>query len=421
MTDQSDSHQEGGIVVIGAGVIGISAAIELQARGAKVTVMDREGVASGTSQGNAGAFAFSDSSPLASPGIIRSAPKWLFDPLGPLAIPLPYALKIVPWMYRFWRASRPEQVAAGTRALTVLMQLSQQNLEAFMARSGTAHMLYHHGNLQLYENRAAFEAMLPVWRQRGENGVSYTILEGADAIAEAQAGIHPRFTRAILTPAWLGISDPKEYTLALGDYFRDQGGEIEIAPVKAIEAEGDAVFIRRADGTRRRADHVVIAAGAWSHFLAKTLGDSIPLETERGYNTTLPLGAFDLKRQLSFEEHGFIVSPLTTGIRVGGAVELGGLDLPPNFARADALLRKAKAFLPELRTEKGLQWMGFRPSLPDSVPVIGPATKTKRVTYAFGHGHLGLTQSVGTAKLVADIVLTGTSDVDLSPYRAQRF
>lgn len=411
----------GDIVVVGAGIIGITAAIELQSLGAKVTVMDRAGVASGTSQGNAGAFAFSDSSPLASPGIIRRAPKWLFDPLGPLAIPLPYALKITPWMYRFWRASNADQVAAGTKALTALMQISKAHLESFMERTGTAHMLHHHGNLQLYENPAAFKAVLPIWQRRAETGVSYTVLEGSDAIAEAQAGIHPRFARAILTPAWLGISDPKDYTVALGDYFTRQGGEIEIAAVKAIEATDEQVFLVREDGSRREADRVVVATGAWSHFLARTLGDHIPLETERGYNTTLPLGAFDLKRQLSFEEHGFIVSPLATGIRVGGAVELGGLNLPPNYARADALLKKAKAFLPALKTEGGRPWMGYRPSLPDSVPVIGPATKTSRVTYAFGHGHLGLTQSVGTAKLVAALVMGTAPEADLAPYRADRF
>jgi D-amino-acid dehydrogenase len=422
MSKQSDNRMDGpDIVVIGAGIIGITAAIELLSRGARVTVMDRTGVAAGASQGNAGAFAFSDASPLASPGIIRKAPKWLFDPLGPLSIPLPYAVRIAPWMYRFWRASRADQVARGTEALTALMRVSRDHLENFMERTGTRHMLHHHGNLQLYEDKAAFKAVLPLWQRRAEHGVDYTALESVDAIKEAQAGIHPRFSRAILTPAWLGISDPKDYTMALGRYFEGAGGRIEISGVKALEVAGDRVSLLRDDGMRREADHIVVAAGAWSHYLARTLGDHIPLETERGYNTTLPIGAFDLKRQLSFEEHGFIVSPLTTGIRVGGAVELGGLKLPPNYSRADAMLRKAKMFLPKLKIANGRQWMGFRPSLPDSVPVIGPATQSSRVTYAFGHGHLGLTQSAGTAKLVAQHVMGETPEVDLFPYRAQRF
>ena len=166
---------------------------------------------------------------------------------------------------------------------------------------------------------------------------------------------------------------------------------------------------------------MVVAAGAFSHRIARTLGERIPLETERGYNTTLPPGAFDLRTQVTFGGHGFVVSRLSTGIRVGGAVELGGLNLPPNFRRSDAMLKKAKAFLPALKTENGVQWMGFRPSLPDSLPAIGRARATPRVTYAFGHGHLGLTQSAGTARLVADLLTGRTPAIDLAAFSPQRF
>jgi len=175
------------------------------------------------------------------------------------------------------------------------------------------------------------------------------------------------------------------------------------------------------DGHVLVARRVVVAAGAWSHQLARTLSDRIPLETERGYNTTLPASAFDLKRQLTFDAHGFVVTPLACGVRVGGAVEFAGLDAKPNFARAATMLAKAKRFMPGLRTEGGTQWMGFRPSLPDSLPAIGPAAADARVVYAFGHGHLGLTQSAATARLVADIVAGRTPPLDLAPFRPQRF
>jgi D-amino-acid dehydrogenase len=166
---------------------------------------------------------------------------------------------------------------------------------------------------------------------------------------------------------------------------------------------------------------VVLAAGAHSHLLARGLGDRIPLETERGYNTTLPGTAFDLRTQVTFGGHGFVVTRLTSGIRVGGAVELGGLNLPPNHRRSDAMLRKAQAFLPGLRVEGGQRWMGFRPSLPDSLPAIGAARATPRITYAFGHGHLGLTQCAGTARLVADLVTGRQPAIDLKPFSPYRF
>ena len=151
------------------------------------------------------------------------------------------------------------------------------------------------------------------------------------------------------------------------------------------------------------------------------MGDRIPLETERGYNTTLPAGAFDLQRQLTFAGHGFVVTPINGGVRVGGAVELAGLQAPPNFARADALLAKAKTFMPGLRTQGGTQWMGFRPSLPDSLAVIGPAPGDARVIYAFGHGHLGLTQSAATAELVCSLMAGAAPALDLAPFSPARF
>jgi len=169
------------------------------------------------------------------------------------------------------------------------------------------------------------------------------------------------------------------------------------------------------------ADALLIAAGAWSHLLARQLGDAIPLETERGYNTTLPPDAFDVRRQLIFSGHGFVIPPLSTGLRVGGAVELGGLDRPPDYARSKAMLTKAARFLPGLRTEGGREWMGFRPSLPDSLPVIGQASRAPRVFYAFGHGHLGLTQAAATGRLVRDLVAGRPAVIDLSPFSPSRF
>ena len=176
-----------------------------------------------------------------------------------------------------------------------------------------------------------------------------------------------------------------------------------------------------ADGTTRKTGQLVIAAGAWSHLLAKNLGERIPLETERGYNTTLPKTAFDVKRQLIFSGHGFVITPLDTGLRVGGAVELGGIERPPNYARSKALLEKAKVFLPGLDPAGGREWMGFRPSLPDSLPVIGGARKSPSIVYAFGHGHLGLTQSAATGRLIRDLVLGQTPPIDLAPFSPQRF
>ena len=411
---------EPGVVVIGAGVVGLSAAIALEARGLAVTVLEREAPAAGASAGNAGAFAFTDILPLASPGILRKAPKWLLDPLGPLSIPPSYAMQIAPWMFRFWRACSASRVAHSTAAQTALMDLSKAALEPFLTETGTASMLRKEGNLQVYESQAELDASLPGWKARAEHGIEFRHMD-ASGMAEIQPGLAPRFTHGTFTPGWYSIADPKLYTLALADHFRARGGVIERAEVSGLKAVDGGVEIATADGRTRRVERVVLAAGAFSHLLARGLGENIPLETERGYNTTLPADAFDLRTQVTFGGHGFVVTRLSTGIRVGGAVELGGLKLPPNFRRSEAMLEKARRFLPGLKPDGGVQWMGFRPSMPDSLPAIGRARATANVVYAFGHGHLGLTQSAGTARLVAELLTGQPTSIDIAPFSPQRF
>jgi D-amino-acid dehydrogenase len=408
------------VIVIGAGVVGLSAAITAQSRGLSVVVMDREGPAAGASAGNAGAFAFTDILPLASPGILKKAPKWLLDPLGPLSVPPAYALQIAPWMFRFWRACQPSRVAHSTAAQTSLMDLSKAELEPFLAATNTLSMLRKEGNLQVYESEAEFRSSLPGWDVRSNHGIEFQHLK-ADEMAAIQPGLASRFILGTFTPGWYSIADPKLYTLALAAHFRSCGGVIETAEISSLRAIPAGVEVVATDGKLRQAGKVVLAAGAFSHRIAKTLGEHIPLETERGYNTTLPVDAFDLRTQVTFGGHGFVVSKLSTGIRVGGAVELGGLALPPNFRRSEAMLQKARTFLTGLKPEGGVQWMGFRPSLPDSLPAIGSAKATPDVIYAFGHGHLGLTQSAGTARIVADLLTRQAPAIDLTPFSPQRF
>lgn len=408
------------VIVIGAGVVGLSAALAAQARGLSVVVIDREGPAAGASAGNAGAFAFTDILPLASPGILRKAPKWLLDPLGPLSVPPAYALKIAPWMFRFWRACQPGRVAHSTTAQTALMDLSKAELEPFLAATGTLPMLRKDGNLQVYESAAELKSAEPGWAARAAHGIAFHHLTARE-MADLQPGLAPRFTHGTFTPGWYSIADPKLYTLALAERFTAQGGSLLRAEITALKPVEGGVELLTTTGSTHRADQVVLAAGAFSHRIARSLGEKIPLETERGYNTTLPADAFDLRMQVTFGGHGFVITRLSTGLRVGGAVELGGLDLPPNYKRAEAMLQKAQAFLPGLNPAGGVQWFGFRPSLPDSLPAIGPSRAAPRVIYAFGHGHLGLTQSAGTARLVADMLTGRTPALDLTPFSPHRF
>ncbi|MER9878721.1 MULTISPECIES: FAD-binding oxidoreductase [unclassified Mesorhizobium] len=408
------------VAIIGGGIIGICAAAFLAEAGRTVTIFDRTGICEETSSGNAAAFAFSDVLPLAHKGMIRQLPKWLADPLGPLSIPPAYLPKLLPWLVRFWRAGRSDRYEAGLAAQAGMMKLAEAEWMGLLDRSGTRPMLHEDGSLELYDSEAEFKASLPGWAARQRFGIGFSHVEGR-ALTALQPGLSPRFVTGTFVPGWKTVADPKLLGKALWAYAERLGAEFEEARIERVEAGQDGAILTAAGGTRRRAKHVVIAAGAWSHLLARHLGDGIPLETERGYNTTLPKTAFDVKRQLIFSGHGFVITPLETGLRVGGAVELGGLERPLNYARSKALLEKAQKFLPGLDPANGREWMGFRPSLPDSLPVIGRSQQTPSVVYGFGHGHLGLTQAAATGRLIRELVLGQSPSLDLGPFNPQRF
>lgn len=417
MRPQADPHD---IVVIGAGIVGIAIAACLSEAGRNVLVIDRQGICEGTSAGNAGALAFSDILPMASKGILAKVPGWLMDPLGPFTIRPSYLPKLAPWLYRFWRASRADMLERTIEAQGAMMGLAEPEMLGLMARAGLRDMIREDGSLELYESEEELNTALPGWMARKRAGIAFEHLRG-EQLAACQPGLASRFVVGTFVPGWKTVSDPQHVGKGLWDYVQRLGAGFVKAKVDSVSAQKNHATAHLSDGSTVSASKLIIAAGAWSHRLAKEMGDVIPLETERGYNTTLPAGAFDLKRQLIFSGHGFVVTPLETGVRVGGAVELGGLDLPPNYRRSEAMLVKARKFMPGLDVAGGRQWMGYRPSLPDSLPAIGYAGTSKNVLYAFGHGHLGLTQSAATGRLIADLVAGKEPSIPIEPFSPQRF
>lgn len=430
VTGISDARKEGAsprqrgegndIAIVGAGIVGICAAAYLTEAGYRVRVYDRTGVCEETSSGNASAFAFSDVLPLAHKGMMRNLPRWLADPLGPLAIPPSHLPKLLPWLWRFWRAGSSRHYEASLAAQAGMMKLAEPEWMGLLDRSGTRSMLREDGSLELYESEAEFRASLPGWAARDRFDIPYRHIEG-DEIPALQPGLSNQFIKGTFVPGWKTSIDPKLLGKAIWAYAEKKGATFVKGEVALVMPARERIAIQLKEGRTVMADRVLIAAGAWSHRLARQLGDHIPLETERGYNTTLPVAAFDVKRQLIFGGHGFVITPLSTGLRIGGAVELGGLKLPPNYARSKAMLEKARRFLPGLKTEGGREWMGYRPSLPDSLPVIGSSKSSANVYYAFGHGHLGKTQAAGTARLIRDLVSGRAPALDISPFSPQRF
>ncbi|WP_174803394.1 NAD(P)/FAD-dependent oxidoreductase [Martelella limonii] len=407
-------------VVIGGGIIGCMAGRYLLAAGRTVTILERSAIAAGSSAGNAGILAFPEIVPIPSPGIIWKAPGWLLDPLGPLSIRPSYAPRLAPWFWHFWRASARVNFERGHQVQAELMRLAEAEYAMIRKDARLTSFIVNTGTLDLYDTEQSFRAAAPGWVKKREAGFDFHRV-GRSEIEALQPGLAPCFEHAIYSEDGLQVSDPADFTRAVADSLMQDGATLRIGEASAIEPTEAGARIRLADGRSIAARTVIVACGAWSKRLAGSLGETVLLDTERGYNTTLPASAFPLQRQLYFNDHSFVATPLRDGIRVGGAVEFGGLDLPANFKRADMLLKLAKRFMPGLETEGGRQWMGFRPSMPDCLPVIDRSKAAPNVLYAFGHGHLGLTQSAATGRLIAELAMQNKPSINLENLRFDRF
>lgn len=394
------------VVVVGAGIVGLSVAYHLVVDGADVKIIDRDPAGDKASFGNAGGIAVTEMVPASVPGLAWKVPGWLLDPLGPLAVRPGHALRLLPWLWRFAQAGRPAQMERIATALAALNGRVYDDLEPMLARTGLAGELSRPGALTVYESRAAYDRDAGEWALKRRHGVEMVVL-GRGEIQAMEPALGPRAVCGVFTPQWGHVSDPKRLVDGLRDWLVQAGVTITAGEVVHLEDV--------------RAERVVVAAGAWSGRLARQLGDRVLIESERGYNTTIPAPGVTLGREIIFAERKFVATPLACGLRIGGAAEFGGLEAGANYKRSRALATLAGLYLPELTTEGGTEWAGHRPTTPDSLPVIGPSRRRSSVVYAFGHGHLGLTQAATTGRLVADLIAGRTPPIDLVPYGIGRF
>lgn len=409
------------VAVIGAGVVGMSTARYLQRDGANVTVIDPLPPGRGTSFGNAGGIAATEVVPLSLPGTVRRVPKWLLDPLGPLTIRWSYLPRLAPWLWRFWRAGSLEKVEAASRALASLLAHVYDDYEPLLAEAGIRDILHRRGCISLYQSEESLAHDALEWRLKEERGIRVERLS-SDEIRQMEPDLAPIFKTGMFMPDWSHVADPYRVVAGIAEAFLKHGGVTKQGRVASFEIGSEGPVALMTDGGERIAfDQVVIAAGAWSHKLTAMLGSKVPLETERGYHTTLPNPGVTIRRMLHSAEGGFVLTPMSMGLRLAGTVELGGLEAPPNYDRAKVLVTRAKRFLPKLDASGGSEWMGYRPSLPDSLPVISGSPRFANVFYAFGHGHLGLTEGATTGRIVSDLAAGRPPRIDLTPFRIDRF
>ncbi|MEX0695608.1 MAG: FAD-binding oxidoreductase [Rhodospirillales bacterium] len=408
------------VTVVGAGIVGVCCAINLIREGFSVTIIDKEGVASGASSGNAGAISPGSCIPLSEPGGFKKVPKWLFHQDGPLVIQPTYALQVLPWLIRFLKAGTRKQFEHASTALHRLHSLTYECYRPILKFANAEHLIRKTGALTAYETAAAFESSKSGWALRASHGVTYEVLDSAD-IRELVPALGEGIRHAVLQPDHGYVIDPHTLVTTLFEAACRNGANYQPGNIVGIGEHNGHICVKFESGETLHSNYVVVAAGAASAELLKTIQLKVPLERQRGYHLHLPDAQIQLPLPVSFAIGKFYATPMQTGVRLAGTVEFARKSAPPNYARADALARLASRWLPGLKTEGASRWMGNRPCTPDSLPVIGAAPQNPKILFAFGHGHNGMTSASTTSRIIADLAANRPPCVDISPYQIDRF
>lgn len=409
-----------GVVVVGGGMVGLCSALHLQRRGHSVTIIDRGAPGDGASGHNAGLFSIGNCIPTATPGVIRAVPKMLLDPTSPLAIRWRYLPKVAPWLGRFLMASRPSRVEHLSLALASLQKQAVRAYADLLPVPDADAALFEGGHLLAYGSDALYQKATYGIGMRRARGIDMRILN-AGGVAEAYPALAGRIRHGVLITGSY-YADPQVFTRSVATRFTDAGGRWLRGEAKGFEISGHRVAAVSTDRGRVAAGIVVVTAGAWSRPLVRALGFDTPLDTERGYGVRIPSPGVDLNGPLIYMDRHVGITPLPAGsLLLAGTDELAGLRAPPDYSRADLLIEAARELFPEMNADGARRWMSFRPSHPDSLPVIGRSPRQENVYLAYGHGHVGFSLAAITGELVGQLIAREDPTVDLEPFLPTRF
>lgn len=408
------------ILVVGAGIVGVSTAIWLQRAGQQVTLIDKAGPASGTSFGNAGVLAAGAIIPVTTPGLWKKAPFMVFDKNSPLFLRWRYLPKLLPFLSGYLRKCNNEDVTRYAKGMLPLIydtvQQHRSLADGTPAQAYISDADYCFG----YESEAAFTADKAAWALRQEFGLTF-VTESGEEYARTDPLYKDKFHTVVRCKHHGMVSDPGAYVNALADHFTDQGGELIIAEVDDVgQAKDGRPEVQTSQG-RLSADKLVLTAGAWSRPLLEGLGLKVPLESERGYHLELVNPNRYPVNPMMVAAGKFAVTPMQGRIRCAGVVEFGGLRAGPQLPPRHMLKSRVEELFSALEFDRYDEWMGHRPALTDSLPMLGQVARDKQVFTAFGHQHLGLTGGAKTGRIMAGLITEDTGNLALDPYRPDRF
>jgi D-amino-acid dehydrogenase len=408
------------VTVIGAGIVGVCCALHLQREGFKVRLVEKDAPGMKASFGNSGSFGTASCVPFAMPGVLKKVPRMLFDSESPLKLRWSHLPKALPWFLRFVEAARPSRVEAIAAARNSLLKHTHEGYAPLIESAGAEKWVNDDGLLMTFESEAAFEGATYALDLRRRHGVHMDILDGNEA-RQMEPALSDKVVKAVSLPEVGRTIDPLRLTEALAADFVRRGGEIVNAEVRGFEMGEEGPSKLLTDRGVLEVEMVVIAAGVWSRMLAAQLGTRVPLEAERGYHVMFANPAVKLRKALVSADRSVSLAHMHEGIRATGVAEFAAPDAPADMANARMVQRHAQILVPGLTGEPTSQWMGPRPSHPDSKPVIGRSPRHANVLFAFGHDHLGLTMAGITGKLVAELAADRPPSVDLLPFRPDRF
>jgi D-amino-acid dehydrogenase len=406
--------------VVGGGLVGVCCALYLQRDGHRVVLLERDDIGGGASFGNAGIMSSGGCVPIGMPGLIWKVPRMLLDAHGPLVIRWRYMASIAPWLARLVRASSKERVEQISVAMASLLAEAETAFHELLGAQDYERFIRHMGLLFPYKSEAAFAGAAATRELRSRRGISFQVIDQRE-LRELEPTLSGDHVKGVFFPDARHTVDPHALTKHLASVFASQGGEIACTSIASVNIEESARPAITSDAGARQFERLVIAAGAWSKPLARAAGNRIPLDTERGYHAMLPAPGVSPRIPMISGDHQIAITPMSNGLRLTGTVEFAGLRAPADPSRVESMIRVAERLLPGLRREGATSWLGFRPSTPDSLPVIGPSSATPNVLFAFGHGHLGVTNAAVTGKIIADLVAERAPPLDIAPFRPDRF
>jgi len=408
------------VAVIGAGIVGICCAAFLVRDGHNVILFDRRGPGELTSFGNLGGIQSLAATPIGLPGMLKQIPKWLSDQSGPLVIRPSYLPYVAGWLWKFWRQSRSDRVWQNARALNSLNSSSVETHMSLVEWAGAPDLIKVPGQLYVWTSRKYFDGSTFSRKIWASTGHAHREISGAE-IREMEPALGNRFEVGLEIPGNGYCRDPYMLSRTLADKTMAEGATFRKEEVNGFIFDNGRISGVQTDRGVQKVDRVVVAAGMWSKQLLRQLGYEVPLESHRGYHVTIANPGVELSRMLLVIDKKIAITPMSSGLRIGGTVEFAGLEPFPDYRRSKSLLALGKSVLPTLETESYTEWMGHRPCTPDSVPVIGATKRYDNLYLAFGHGHMGLLGSAPTGRLIADLISGRTPAIDLEPFRVERF